>query len=100
MIVDKVLEILSFDQTNWLAPYIVFNTKKCQDFFKLKVNAVYGKTLENVRKYQDIKLMKMNNERDEKAFLKKVRKPFFKYGRQLRDTLVGAHMGKANVTLN
>ena len=62
MVVDEVLEILSFDQTNWLAPYIAFNTKKRQeakkagntflsDFFKLKNNAAYGKTIENVRKY-------------------------------------------------
>src|SRR5271154_832534 len=108
MVVDEVLEILSFDQTNWLAPYIAFNTEKRQgaknafekDFFKLMNNSVYGKTMENVHKYQDVKLMKMNNERDEKAFLKKVRKPSFKYGRQLGDTLVGAHMGKASVTLN
>jgi hypothetical protein len=56
--------------------------------------------MENVRKYQDIKLMKMNNERDEKAFLRKVRKPSFKYARSLGPTLVGAHMGKASVTLN
>src|ERR1041384_497321 len=108
MIVDKVIEILSFDQTNWLAPYIKFNTELRQgaknafekDFFKLMNNAVYGKTMENVRKYQDVKLMKCNNERDEKAFLNKIRKPSFKYARQLGDTLVGAHMGKASVTLN
>src|SRR5271170_175678 len=108
MVVDEVLEILSFDQTNWLAPYIAFNTEKHQgaknafekDFFKLMNNSVYGKTIENVRKYQDVKLMAMNNNQDEKKFLKKVRKPSFKYGRPLGDTLVGAHMGKVRVILN
>ena len=42
-------------------------------------NSVYGKTIENVRKYQDVKLMKMNNKWDEKAFLNKINKPSFKY---------------------
>ena len=111
MVVDEVSEILSFDQTNWLEPYISFNTEKrneakkaentfLSDFFKLMNVSVYGKTMENVRKYQDVKIMKNNNERDEKAFLKKVRKPSFKYARQLGNTLIGAHMGKASVTLN
>ena len=111
MVVDKVSEILSFDQTNWLEPYISFNTEKrneakkarntfLSDFFKLMNVSVYGKTMENVRKYQDVKIMKNNNERDEKAFLKKVRNPSFKYARQLGPTLIGAHMGKASVTLN
>ena len=44
--------------------------------------------------------MKMTNEQDEKVFLKKVRKPSFKYARQLGPSLIGAHMGKASVTLN
>jgi len=111
MVVDEVSEILSFGQTNWLEPYISFNTEKhneakkagntfLTDFFKLMTVSVYGKTMENVRKYQDVKIIKYNNERDEKAFLKKIRSPRFKYGRPIGDTLVGAHMGKASVILN
>src|SRR6185437_2273514 len=108
MIVDEVIEILSFDQTNWLAPYIAFNTEKRQgaknafekDFFKLMNNSVYGKTMENVRKYQDVKLMAMNNDQDKKKFIKQICKPSFKYARQLGNTLVGSHMGKATITLN
>ena len=56
--------------------------------------------MENICKYQDVKLMKCNNERDKKAFRKKVRKPSFKYARQLGNTLIGAHMGKASMTFN
>ncbi|GBC45482.2 uncharacterized protein LOC111334919 [Rhizophagus irregularis DAOM 181602=DAOM 197198] len=77
MVVDEITQVLSFDQDNCLC-----------------------KTMENVRKYQDVKLMRMINENDEKKFLKKVRKPSFKYARQLGNTLVGAHMGKASVILN
>ncbi|PKB96142.1 hypothetical protein RhiirA5_435370, partial [Rhizophagus irregularis] len=58
MVVDEVSEILSFDQTNWLEPYISFNTEKrneakkagntfLSDFFKLMNVSVYGKTMEN-----------------------------------------------------
>jgi len=108
MVVDEVTEIMSFKQTNWLAPYIDFNTKLRQkaendfekDFFKLMNNAVYGKTMENVRKYQDVKIMSMHTDEDEKKFCKKIRKPSFKYARQFSDTLIGAHMGKAEVVLN
>ncbi|PKK64489.1 hypothetical protein RhiirC2_716242 [Rhizophagus irregularis] len=56
--------------------------------------------MENVRKYQDVKIMKKNNERNKKAFLKKVCKPSFKYARQLENTFIGAHMEKASITLS
>ncbi|CAG8679579.1 1381_t:CDS:1, partial [Paraglomus brasilianum] len=44
--------------------------------------------------------MSLNGDDDEKKFRKKIRKPSFKYARQFSDTLIGAHMGKADVILN
>ncbi|CAH1767592.1 11897_t:CDS:1, partial [Entrophospora sp. SA101] len=108
LVIDEVYEILSFEQTNWLAPYIKFNTEMQQkavndfekNFFKLMNNASFGKTMENVRNYQDVKLMPMRDKKDEKKYRKKVNKPSFKYARQLSEDLVGVHLGKQEVTLN
>ena len=57
MVVDKIHERISFEQSNWLEKYINFNTQKRnqalndfeKDFYKLLNNAFYGKTMENVR---------------------------------------------------
>ena len=57
MIVDKVYEIISFEQSKWLEKFINFNSQKrnqavidCEkDFYKLLNNAFYVKTMENVR---------------------------------------------------
>ena len=56
---------ISFYQSSWMEPYIRKNTelRKCaannfeKDFFKLMNNSVFGKTIENIRKRQNIKLI-------------------------------------------
>ena len=95
--------MIEFDQSAWLKPYIDFNTelrKKAKndfekDFFKLANNAVFGKTMENVRKHKDIKLVT-----NEKAYLKTVMKPNFKSGVLFGENLMGCEMGKIKVVMN
>ena len=45
--------MVKFDQNAWLKRYIDIMI----NFFKLMNNAVFGKTMENVRKHRDIKLV-------------------------------------------
>ena len=54
-----VYRIVKFKQNPWLQSYIDFNLQKGletgQDLFKLENNSVFGKTMENVRKYRTVK---------------------------------------------
>ena len=62
LVLTKVHRVLTFSQSPWLASYIRKCTKGrrrakfkfLRDLYKLIVNAVYGKTVENVLKYRNI----------------------------------------------
>ena len=58
-------------------------------------NAVFGKTMENIRKHNDIKLVT-----NKKAYLRNVMKPNFKSGVLFGENLMGCEMSKIKVLMN
>ena len=99
----NVHQVIEFDQEEWLKEYINLNTelqKKAtndfeKDFFKLMNNAVFGKTMENVRKHRDIKFVKTDKKRK-----KLVSEPNFHTMKLIDDNLAIIEMKKVKVKMN
>lgn len=103
MTLTKIHRVMAFEQSPWLKTYIDFNTEKRKqaknefekDFFKPINNSVFGKSLENQRKHQDVKLL--NNQ---KRARKLTCKPSFHAFRIFNENLVAIHMLKQRLYLN
>ena len=101
--IKKVHLVLKFDQSPWLKQYIEFNTEKRKhaknsfekDFFKLMNNSVFGKTMENLRKRVDVRLVT-----NEKKLDKLTSKPTYISSKIFNENLMAVHKVKETLTLN
>ena len=89
--------MLKFDQSPWLKQNIDFNTEKQKfsknsfkkDFFKLMNNSVFGKTMKNLCKRVDVRLVT-----DEKKLDKLTAKPTYVSSKIFNKNLMAVHKVK------
>ena len=83
--------------------YITRNTEKraaatnkfSKDYYKLKNNALYGKTVENLRKRKDVRLCN-----DRTSFVSQSSKPCFRKSVIIKENLVAAILNKETICLD
>ena len=101
--VTKIRRVLEFKQSPWLKQYIDFNTQRRtaaknafeKDFYKLMNNSVFGKTMENLRKRVDVRLVT-----NSKKLMKLVASPTYVGCKIINTNLVAVHKTKEVLTLN
>ena len=103
MKLTKIHRVSKFKLSDWMSKYIDFNTKKRmgatndfeKDFFKLMINSVYGKTIENLRKRINVRFV--NNK---KYFLKYTSRPTYVSHKLFNKNFVAIHEIKQVLLLN
>ena len=103
LILKKVHRVIKFNQRAWLKPYIDMNTKKRMEaknefeknFFKLMINSVFGKTMENLRKHRDIKLVTTDEKRS-----KLISEPNYHTTKRFSENLLAIEMKKTKLKMN
>ena len=106
--------MITFKQSQWLKPYIDFNTSKRakaqndfeKDFYKLMNNAVFGKTMENLRNRVDIHFVTNNKcwgkhaTKKMSTVEKKIASPLYSGHIIYSESLTAIKMQKKTLTLN
>ena len=102
MKLKRIHKGIKFVESAWMKPYIDMNTNLRanaknnfeKDFFKLMNNAVFGKTMENIRNRKDVKLVN-NEERARKL----IAKPNFSSCKIFSENLISVHMKKTSLVM-
>ena len=103
LIVDKIHRILAFKQSRWLEPWISYCTAKRQiatsDFesnlAKLQANSTFGKTMEQVRKRVNVRLIC-----DPHKLTKAVSSPMFQQAEIINNDLTMVRGARRLIKLN
>ena len=103
LIFKKVHNVIHFNQEAWLKEYIDMNTelrKRAKndfekDFFKLMNNSAFGKTMENLRKPRDIKLVTSDKRRNQL-----VSEPNYHTTEYFSENVLATEMKKTKVKMN
>ena len=103
MKLTKIHKVLKFKQSDWMKKHIDFNTKRRmgasndfeKDFFKLMINSIYGKTMENLRKRINVRFI--NNKKD---LLKYASKPIYVTHKLFHKNFAAIHEIKPVLILN
>ena len=98
-----MFRVLKLTQKDWMKPYIDFNIQKRKEatneadktHFKLLNNAVYHKTMENMRKRIKIRVVK-----NAKDFIKYTSRPTCINWKVFENNLAAIHEKKISLTLN
>ena len=105
MKLKKVHRALRFEQSPWMEPYIKMNTELRKqatsgfekDLYKLMNNSVFGKTMENLRKRVDVKLVRSH---EEDKLRRLIARPAFARANIFDDDLAAVQMHKSRLVLN
>ncbi|XP_055839997.1 uncharacterized protein LOC129907698 [Episyrphus balteatus] len=116
LILKKVHRVIKFKQSKWLEQYISLNTelrKKAKTdfqkrFFKLMNLSIYGKTMENIEKRSDVKIVtRWENKRKSLGARGWIARPNFHSSLQfaheddeVTNPLLAIQMSRCNITLN
>ena len=101
--ITKIHRGVRFEERAWLKKYIDLNTALRtkatndfeKDFFKLMNNSVFGKTMENIEKHVDVRLVS-----DEKAAIKLAAKPNYDRCTIFDENLIAVHMKRTEILYN